>query len=100
MSAGTATCMMSLVCWKALCSPTLSKSLNMLTTFDGHSFCPHGILLAFPAQLGGKMAEVEVEVFDAPLDYNLLLGRNWTYVMIVVVLSVFRTLVLLMKGIL
>jgi hypothetical protein len=35
---------------------------------------------------------VEVEVVDAPLDYNLLLGRNWTYSMIIVVSSVFHTL--------
>jgi hypothetical protein len=27
-----------------------------------------------------------------PLDYNLLLGRNWTYAMIVIMSSVFRTL--------
>jgi hypothetical protein len=38
------------------------------------------------------MVEVEVEIVDAPMDYNLLLGRNWTYVMVVVVSSVFRTL--------
>jgi hypothetical protein len=54
----------------------------MLTAFDGHSFHPHGILPTFPVQLGGKMVEVEVEVVDAPLDYNLLLGRNWTYAMV------------------
>ena len=24
---------------------------------------------------------VEVEVIDAPMDYNLLLGRSWTYTM-------------------
>jgi hypothetical protein len=73
---GVATSVMSLVYWKVLDSPTLSKSLNMLTSFHGHSFCPHGILPAFLVQLGGKMVEVEVEVVDAPLDYNLLLGRN------------------------
>jgi hypothetical protein len=60
----------------------------MLTAFDGHSFHPHGILPAFPVQLGGKMVEVDVEVVDAPLDYNLLLGRNWTYAMVIVVSSV------------
>jgi hypothetical protein len=27
------------------------------------------------------MVEVDVEVVDAPLDYNLLLGSNWTYPM-------------------
>jgi hypothetical protein len=83
---------MSLACWKAISSPTLSKLLTMLTTFDGHSFRPHGILPAFPVQLGGKTVEVEVEVVDAPLDYNLLLGRNWTYAMVTVVSSVFHML--------
>ena len=29
---------------------------------------------------------------DAPLDYNLLLGRNWFYDMTVVASTVFRTL--------
>jgi hypothetical protein len=64
----------------------------MLTAFDSHSFHPHGILPAFPVQLGGKTVEVEVEVVDAPLDYNLLLGRNWTYDMVIVVSSIFRVL--------
>jgi hypothetical protein len=73
---GDATCVMSLVYWKYLTSPTLSKSLNMLNSFDGHSFRPHGILPAFLVQLGGKTVEVEVEVVDAHLDYNLLLGGN------------------------
>jgi hypothetical protein len=36
--------------------------------------------------------EVDVEVVDAPLDYNLLLGRNWTYAMTAVVSFIFRTL--------
>jgi hypothetical protein len=89
---GAATCVMSLVCWKALGSPTLSKSSNMLTAFEGHSFHPHDILHAFPVQLGGKTVEVEVEVVDVPLDYNLLLGHNWTYAMVVVVSFIFRTL--------
>jgi hypothetical protein len=89
---GIATCVTSLVCWKALGSPTLSKSSNMLTAFDGHSFYPHDILPAFSVQLGRKTVEVEVEVVDAPLDYNLLLGRNWTYAMIVVVSFILRAL--------
>ena len=83
---------MSLVYWKAIGSLTLSNSSNMLTAFDGHSFLPHGILPAFLVQLGGKMVEVEVEVVDAPLDYNLLLGCNWTYAMVAVVSSVFHVL--------
>jgi hypothetical protein len=38
------------------------------------------------------MVEVEVEVVDAPLDYNMLLVRNLTYAMVVVVSSIFCTL--------
>jgi hypothetical protein len=87
-----ATCVMSLVRWKALSSPTLSQYPTMLTAFDGHSFRPHGIVLAFPVQLGGKTVEVDLEVVDAPLDYNLLLGHTWTYAMTVVVSFVFYTL--------
>jgi hypothetical protein len=64
----------------------------MLTAFDDHSFLPHGILPAFSVQLGGKTVEVEVEVVDAPLDYNLLLGHKWTYAMVTVVSSIFYTL--------
>jgi hypothetical protein len=89
---GAATCVMSLIYWKALGSSILPKSSNMLTSFDCHSFRPHGILHAFLVQLGGKMVEVEVKVFYAPLDYNLLLGHNWTYSMVIFVSSIFRTL--------
>ena len=89
---GATTCVMSLVYWKAISSPTLSKFSTMLTAFDGHSFLPHGILPTFLVQLGGKMIEVEVEVVDAPLNYNLLLGRNWTYSMIIIMSLIFRTL--------
>jgi hypothetical protein len=89
---GAAMCVMSLVCWKALDSLSLSQSPTMLTIVDSHSFCPHGILPAFLVQLGGKTVEVDVKVVDAPLNYNLLLGCNWNYAMIVVISSVFQTL--------
>ena len=40
--------------------------------------------------MGGKTIAIEVKVVDAPLDYNLLLGRNWMYSMQVVASSPFR----------
>jgi hypothetical protein len=86
---GASTCVMSLACWKAIRKPILSPSPTLLTTFDDHSFQPHGIIPSFPVLLGGKTVCVEVEVVDAPLDYNLLLGRSWTYSMQVVVTTVF-----------
>jgi hypothetical protein len=95
---GASTCIMSLACWKAIGQPVLSLSPTLLTTFDGRSFQPHGIVPSFPMQLGGKTVCVEVEVVDAPLDYNLLLGRSWTYAMQVVVATVFWVLLFPHEG--
>jgi hypothetical protein len=86
---GASTCVMSLACWKAIGQPALSPSPTLLTAFDGRSFRPHGIIPSFPVQLGGKTVCVEVEVVDAPLDYNLLLGWSWTYAIQAVVATVF-----------
>lgn len=53
----------------------------MLKDFDGHTFEPHRIIPSFFVELGGKTIEIEVEVVDTLLDYNLILGHSWTYVM-------------------
>jgi hypothetical protein len=95
---GTSTCVMSLACWKAIGQPKLSLSPTLLTAFDGRSFRPHGIIPSFPVQLGGKTVCVEVEVVDAPIDYNLLLGRSWTYAMQAVVATVFQVLLFPHEG--
>ena len=87
---GAAASMMSLACWKGLSSPKLSNSVTMLTSFDGRSFRPHDILPSLKVHLGGKTVAIEVEVVDAPLDYNLLLCRNWMYSMQAMASSLFR----------
>ena len=71
---GASTCVMSLSCWKGLGSLEIVPSQSMLKAFNGHVFKPHGIVPSFPIMLGGKTMNVEVEVVDAPIDYNLLLG--------------------------
>ena len=81
---GACTCVMSISCWKDLGSPELVPSNNLLTAFDRRSFCPHGILLYFEIKLVGKAFSVEVGEIDAPLDYNFLLGRSYTYAMCVI----------------
>ena len=68
----------------------MSKFMTMLTEFDGRSFRPHEILPSLKVCLGGKSVTIEVEVVDAPLDYNLLLGRNWMYSMQAVASSLFH----------
>ena len=40
----------------------------------------------------GETISIMVEVVDAPLYYNLLLGRNWFYAIIIIASSFFRTL--------
>jgi len=76
---GVAMCVMSLTCRKVIGSPNLSQSMTMLTTFYGCSFRPHTIIPYFSVKLGGNTVEVDVEVMDAPLHYNLILGNDWTY---------------------
>jgi hypothetical protein len=86
---GASTCVMSIACWKAIGSPSLTESHNTLKAFNGSGFKPYGVLPSLPITLEGKMVNVEVEVFDAPLDYNLLLGRSWIDSMHAVVSTLF-----------
>ena len=48
------------------------------------TMCP-----VFEIKLAGKEVSIEVEVTDAPLDYNFLLGRSWTYAMSAIASVVF-----------
>ena len=47
---------------------------------------------------GGKTVEVDVEVIDGNLDYNILLGRPWIYAMAVVVSTYFRKIAFPFQG--
>ena len=63
---GAATYIMLYSCWKALGSPTLVASKTVFKAFDRHFLTPHGILTAFPVELGGKARTVNVELVNAP----------------------------------
>jgi hypothetical protein len=95
---GTSTCVMLLTCRKEIGQPILSPSPNLITTFDGRSLRPHGSIPSFTVHLGGKTVCVEVEVVNAPLESNLLLGRIWTYAMHPVIATVFRVLLFPHEG--
>ena len=68
------TSVLSLTCWKVLGSPDIVTSPTTLKAFDERVFQPHDLILALAVMLGGKTVSIQVEVVDAPLDYNLLLG--------------------------
>jgi hypothetical protein len=83
------TCVMSIAYWKAIGSLSLTESHDTLKSFNGFGFKPYVVLPSFPITLEGKTVNVEVEVFDAPLDYNLLLGPRWIDSMHAIVSTLF-----------
>ena len=95
---GAATSMMYLSCWKGLGSLTLSQCTTMLTSFNGRSFQPHRIIPFIEFQLGGKTVAIDVKVVDVPLNYNLLLGRNWMYIMQAIASSLFQVICFSFNG--
>ena len=86
---GASTSVLSLSCWKDLGSPKLVTSPMTLKAFDGWGFQSHGLISALAVELVEKTLSIKIEVVDAPLDYNLLLGRNWFYAMIAVASTIF-----------
>lgn len=86
---GASTSIMSIQCGRLLGSPPLNQSPTILKAFDGRGFCQFGILQELPIEVEGKIVSLDVEVVDAPLDYNLLLGCSWSYAMAAVISSIF-----------
>jgi hypothetical protein len=89
---GASTCVIYFACWKAIGSPPLNESQNTLKAFNGSSFKPYSVLPSFPITLEGKTVQVELEVFDTPLDYNILLGRSWIDSMRAIVSTLFHVI--------
>ena len=98
MDEGDSTCVMLVACWKAIGSPMLISSPTMLKAFNGNTFRTYGNFPSFSVELGGMTVSIEVEVIDAPLEYNLLLDQSWTYVMKAMVSSIHRVIKLPHKG--
>jgi hypothetical protein len=89
---GASTSILSSSVWQALGSPKLVSASHELLDFDR---CPSeylGILPQFPISLGGKTVLVDVIVVQGPLDFNMLLGRDYVYAMNVVVSMLFRVM--------
>ena len=53
---------------------------------------PNEILTSLPIELGGNTISLKVEVVDASLDYNLLLGHTWFYAMKELAPSLFQVI--------
>jgi hypothetical protein len=89
---GESTCIMSKSVWQKLGSPELLPSAITLRAYDGRSASPEGIFQNVPIELGGKTVLIDIEVIEAQLEYNILLGRTYMYAMKAVASSIFRTI--------
>ena len=67
--------------WQAFGSPLLVPITQNLLAFNRGTSQPLGILLKLPITLGGKTIYIDVMVVPGPLNFNLLLGRNYAYAM-------------------
>ena len=71
---GASTCVMFTLVWKQFRSLELASSVITLRAWDGHASKPIGLFHNCPITLVGKMICVDIEVIDAPLDYNIILA--------------------------
>jgi hypothetical protein len=89
---GASTCIISKTVWQKLGSLELIPSAITLRAYDGRPSSPKGLFQNVPVELGGKNILINIEVIDAQLNYNILLGRSYMYAMKVVASSVFQTI--------
>ena len=87
---GVSVSILSSTTWQAFGSPLLAPVTQNLLTFNRRTSQPLGILPRLPVTLGGKIVHMDVMVVLGPLDFNLLLGRDYTYAMGALVSSLFR----------
>ena len=95
---GASVSILSSISWKALGSPSLLPEMRNLIGFDKGTSRPLGILPNVPITLKRKTIQINVMVVQGPLDYNLLLGRDYIYCMRAIVSSLFRVMCFLHKG--
>jgi len=89
---GASVSILSSTTWKALGSPSLLPEMRNLTGFDKGTSRPLGILPNVPITFRRKTVQMNVMVVQGPLDYNLLLGRDYIYCMEAIVSSLFRVM--------
>jgi hypothetical protein len=76
---GASISIFSYVAWYALGCPQLAPVTQNLLAFNRRTSQPLGILPQFIVTLGGKTVFIDVMVVRDPLDFSLLLGRDYVY---------------------
>jgi hypothetical protein len=66
--------------------------MQNVLAFNRRTSQPLGTLPQFPVTLGGKTVFIDVMVVQDPLDFDLLLGRDYVYFMKAIVSTLFRVI--------
>jgi hypothetical protein len=75
--------------WQKIVSLELIPSSITLRAYGSRPLSPEGLFQNVPVKLGGKTILIDIEVINAPLNYNILFGHSYMYAMKVVASSVF-----------
>ena len=67
--------------WQKLGAPELKPSVITLRAYDGRPSTPVSLFQNVRICLAGKTVHIDIEVLDAHLDYNILLGWSYMYAM-------------------
>jgi hypothetical protein len=89
---GASVSILSSFAWQALGCPQLAPVTQNLLAFNRRTSQPLGTLPQFPVTLGGKTVFIDVMVVQDPLDFTLLLGRDYVYAMKAIVSTFFRVI--------
>jgi hypothetical protein len=89
---GSSVSILSSISWKALGCPPLVLVTQNLLAFNRRTSQPLGTFPWFPVTLGGKIVFIDVMVVQDPLDFSLLLGRDYVYAMKAIVSTLFHVI--------
>ena len=86
---GASISILSSTAWKAIGSPPLVPATDQILAFNRRPTIPLGIIPQLPITLEGKTVCIDFILVQGPLDFNLLLGRDYVYAMKYVVSALF-----------
>ena len=89
---GASVSILSSNAWQAIGSPPLVPATNQILPFNQIPTTPLGILSQLHITLEGKIVCIDVMVVQCPLDFNLLLGWDYVYVMNTIVSTLFQVM--------
>jgi hypothetical protein len=89
---GASVSILSSIAWQDFGYPHLVPVMQNLLAFNRRTSHPLGVLPQFPVTLGGKNVFIDVMVVQDPLDFDLLLGRDYVYAMKAIVSTLFRVI--------